>query len=73
MLREARNRESLLDGRRILVVEDDARNIFALSSVLEPKGVRVEIARNGREALAALDRSQGSPGAAVDLVPAWTS
>ncbi len=68
MLREARDRESLLDGRRILVVEDDARNIFALSSVLEPKGVHVEIARNGREALAALDRSQASPEAAIDLV-----
>jgi signal transduction histidine kinase/DNA-binding response OmpR family regulator/CHASE3 domain sensor protein len=68
MLREARNRESLLDGRRILVVEDDARNIFALSSILEPKGVRVEIARNGREALAALDRSQAAPEAAIDLV-----
>ena len=68
MLREARSRESLLDGRRILVVEDDARNIFALSSVLEPKGVRVEIARNGREALTALDRSQASPDAAIDLV-----
>ncbi|MEJ1963238.1 MAG: response regulator [Gammaproteobacteria bacterium] len=68
MLRQARDRESLLDGRRILVVEDDARNIFALSSVLEPKGVRVEIARNGREALAALDRSQASPEAAIDLV-----
>jgi signal transduction histidine kinase/CheY-like chemotaxis protein/CHASE3 domain sensor protein len=68
MLREARDREALLDGRRILVVEDDARNIFALSSVLEPKGVHVEIARNGREALAALDRSQASPQSAVDLV-----
>ena len=68
MLREARDRESLLDGRRILVVEDDARNIFALSSVLEPKGVRVEIARNGREALAALDRSLATADNAVDLV-----
>jgi CheY-like chemotaxis protein len=38
-----------LEGRRILVVEDDVRNIFALSSVLEPKGAKVEIARNGRE------------------------
>ena len=33
------------------VVEDDVRNIFALTSVLEPKGAKVEIARNGREAL----------------------
>jgi signal transduction histidine kinase/DNA-binding response OmpR family regulator len=68
MLQQARDRESLLDGRRILVVEDDARNIFALASVLEPKGVRVAIARNGREALAALDKSQRSPDATIDLV-----
>jgi CheY-like chemotaxis protein/CHASE3 domain sensor protein len=68
MLREARNREALLEGRRILVVEDDARNIFALSSVLEPKGAHVEIARNGREALTALDRSLTAANGAVDLV-----
>ena len=58
MLKVARDRDAALEGRRILVVEDDARNIFALSSVLEPKGARVEIARNGREAIDALTRSQ---------------
>jgi CheY-like chemotaxis protein len=68
MLRAARDRESLLDGRRILIVEDDARNIFALSSLLEPKGVRLEIARNGREALAALQRTQAQRETSVDLV-----
>jgi CheY-like chemotaxis protein len=52
----------------VLVVEDDVRNIFALSSVLEPKGATVEIARNGLEALAALDRSRLSTGVPVDLV-----
>jgi CheY-like chemotaxis protein len=57
MLKVARDRDAALEGRRILVVEDDARNIFALSSVLEPKGARVEIARNGREAIDALTRS----------------
>ncbi len=51
MLRDARHREAIFEGRRILVVEDDVRNIFALSSVLEPKGAKIEIARNGREAL----------------------
>jgi CheY-like chemotaxis protein len=51
MLKAARNREAALEGRRVLVVEDDVRNIFALSAVLEPKGIKVEIARNGREAL----------------------
>jgi signal transduction histidine kinase/CheY-like chemotaxis protein/CHASE3 domain sensor protein len=63
MLREARGRESVFEGRRILVVEDDVRNIFALTSVLEPRGAVVEIARNGREAL---DHLRAKPG--VDLV-----
>jgi CheY-like chemotaxis protein/signal transduction histidine kinase/CHASE3 domain sensor protein len=51
MLRDSRDREAVFDGRRVLVVEDDVRNVFALSSVLEPRGAVVEIARNGREAL----------------------
>ena len=51
LLREARRRDAVLDGRTVLLAEDDVRNIFALSSVLEPLGVTLEIARNGREAL----------------------
>jgi CheY-like chemotaxis protein len=50
------------------VVEDDVRNIFALSSVLEPNGATVEIARNGREALEALARSTAKPAERIDLV-----
>jgi CheY-like chemotaxis protein len=66
MLAKAFNRDGNLEGRRILVVEDDIRNVFALTSVFEPQGATVEIARNGREALEALERSRsGSP---VDLV-----
>jgi CheY-like chemotaxis protein/signal transduction histidine kinase/CHASE3 domain sensor protein len=68
MLVAARDREATFEGRRILIVEDDARNIFALSRVLEPKGVSVEIARNGLEALDVLRRSRSSPGKAIDLV-----
>ncbi len=68
MLRVARDREAALDGRRILVVEDDVRNIFALSSVLEPRGAKVEIARNGREALERLANSMAQSAQAVDLV-----
>jgi CheY-like chemotaxis protein len=68
MLKVARDREVALEGRRILVVEDDVRNIFALSSVLEPKGAIVQIARNGREALAALEGSGANPANAIDLV-----
>jgi len=63
MLRSARDREAAFDGRRILIVEDDVRNVFALTSVLEPLGAKVAVARNGREALDYL-----SGHAAVDLV-----
>jgi CheY-like chemotaxis protein len=52
----------------VLVVEDDVRNIFALSSVLEPHGAKVEIARNGVEALEVLTRSKGAATGAVDMV-----
>jgi signal transduction histidine kinase/DNA-binding response OmpR family regulator/CHASE3 domain sensor protein len=63
MLKAARDRDSAFEGRRILIVEDDVRNIFALSSILEPKGAELVIARNGREALEVLGRV-----AQVDLV-----
>ncbi|MGK9695940.1 hypothetical protein O6448_24320, partial [Salmonella enterica subsp. enterica] len=55
MLRAVRSRDDAFEGRRLLLVEDDARNIFALSKVIEPLGAQVEIARNGRQALEILD------------------
>lgn len=63
MLRELRSRDKNLEGRRILVVDDDVRNIFALTSALEEQGAKIESARNGREALEVLE-SNGN----VDLV-----
>ncbi|WP_134134713.1 response regulator [Paraburkholderia sp. BL6665CI2N2] len=55
MLRTVRQRDNAFEGRTILLAEDDVRNIFALSHVLEPLGAKLQIARNGREALEALD------------------
>lgn len=63
MLRDVRHREAIFEGRSVLIVEDDVRNIFALSSLLEPKGAKIEIARNGREALNVLKEKPG-----IDLV-----
>ncbi|HVR52138.1 MAG TPA: response regulator [Pseudorhodoferax sp.] len=68
LLRLARDRDATLEGRRILVVEDDVRNVFALTSVLEPKGAQVVLARNGLEALAALERMRTGEAPAIDLV-----
>ncbi len=67
MLKVSLNRDSILEGRRILVVEDDIRNVYALTGIFEPHGVEVQVARNGREALEALGRvADGAQG--VDLV-----
>jgi CheY-like chemotaxis protein len=40
-----------LEGRRVLIVDDDIRNIFALSSVLEEYGMQIASAENGRDAI----------------------
>ncbi len=68
MLRVAQSRELTLLGRCILVVEDDIRNIFALTSALEPHGVQIKIARNGKEALEMLEASQAADCQEIDLV-----
>ena len=58
ILRDARNRDDLFEGRKVLLVDDDVRNIFALTSALEQRGMRVEIARNGIEALDKLQSTE---------------
>ncbi len=68
MLEKARHRDATIEGRRILVVEDDVRNVFALTSILEPSGAVVKIARNGREALEQLESAQSTDGENIDLV-----
>ena len=68
MIKKALHRDALLEGRRILIVEDDVRNVYALTNILEPRGALVQIARNGQEALDALEKSEGNPGSKIDLV-----
>ncbi|MCP6612518.1 response regulator, partial [Klebsiella pneumoniae] len=41
-------------GRKILVIDDDMRNIFALTTVLKGRGMEVSFAENGREGIRAL-------------------
>ena len=68
MLAASLNRDAQLEGRRILVVEDDIRNVYALTGVFEPHGATVQIARNGREALEALGRINDGAAPKIDLV-----
>jgi CheY-like chemotaxis protein len=55
--------DAALEGRRVLIVDDDIRNIFALASVLEEHGMTVVSAGNGRDALRIM--AQQSP---IDIV-----
>ena len=68
MIRQAHNRDSIIEGRRILIAEDDVRNVFSLTNILEPHGAIIEIARNGQEAIEALDRGDKDPSRRIDLV-----
>jgi hypothetical protein len=52
MLQRLHSSDEDLIGRTVLLVDDDARNIFALSSVLERRGLRVVTATTGSEAIA---------------------
>jgi len=55
MIRTALDKEAMLEGRKLLLVDDDMRNIFSLSSALAEKSINVVEAENGREALARLE------------------
>jgi CheY-like chemotaxis protein len=63
MLEQLHDKEAVFQGKRILIVDDDVRNVFALTSVLERHGMKVRYAENGREALDLLNEDPE-----VDLV-----
>ena len=51
LLEELHQSDAALIGKKVLIVDDDIRNIFALASVLEEHGMTVVSAGNGRDAL----------------------
>ena len=63
MLERLHNADTTFEGKRILVVDDDVRNIFSLTSVLESYGMEVLFAENGRDAIEVLNANPD-----VDLV-----
>jgi signal transduction histidine kinase/DNA-binding response OmpR family regulator len=62
-LAQVHRNDETLSGRRVLVVDDDLRNIFALTSVLEQHNLRVVHAENGR---AGVELLKNTPG--IDIV-----
>ncbi len=57
MLERLHRSDDDLVGKAVLVVDDDVRNIFALSSVLERRGMKVLTASTGSEAIALLEHT----------------
>jgi signal transduction histidine kinase/CheY-like chemotaxis protein len=63
MLEELHRGDTAFEGKKILIVDDDVRNVFALTSVLESRGMEVLFAENGKEGLEVLKRNED-----IDLV-----
>ena len=59
ILAEVHRKDETLAGRKVLVVDDDLRNIFALTSVLEQHSLKVLHAENGRDGIDLLKQDPG--------------
>ncbi len=49
------SKEETLDGKKVLIVDDDMRNVFALSSAIQEQGMSVTIGKNGKEGIDQLE------------------
>lgn len=67
-IRSSQEKEASLNNKKILIVDDDMRNVFALSSILEEKGVRVIVGRNGREGIQKLDQNPDTDLILMDIM-----
>jgi signal transduction histidine kinase/DNA-binding response OmpR family regulator len=63
MLEQLHSAEEVFRGKKVLIVDDDVRNVFALTSVLEANGMEVVFAENGRDGIDVLRENPD-----VDLV-----
>jgi CheY-like chemotaxis protein/signal transduction histidine kinase/HAMP domain-containing protein len=68
MLERLRQSDEALLGKKILVVDDDVRNIFALTSLLERHGMRVASAETGREAIGLLRQDHDVDAVLMDIM-----
>jgi len=68
MLEQLHTADAVFQGKKILVVDDDVRNLFALASALESRGMDVVFAENGREGLDALRRNPDVSAVLMDIM-----
>jgi HAMP domain-containing protein/CheY-like chemotaxis protein/signal transduction histidine kinase len=68
MLRALHQSDESLVGKKVLVVDDDVRNIFAISSILERRGMKVVTANNGQEAIDRVEQEEGVAMVLMDIM-----
>src|SRR5207237_81900 len=68
MLEELHKTDEMLAGKKVLVVDDDIRNIFAMTSLLERHNMQVVSAENGRDAINVLEGSDDIDVALMDIM-----
>ena len=68
MLEQVRQADPVLMGKRVLIVDDDMRNIFALTSLLERYHMNVVYAENGRDAIEILQNTPGTELVLMDVM-----
>jgi len=57
-----------LEGKKVLIVDDDIRNIFALTSVLERQKMQVVYAENGKDGIEMLKKTPAIDGVLMDIM-----
>ena len=67
-LKALRDTNEALRGRKVMIVDDDMRNIFALTSLLEDRGMVIVSHDNGRDAVSALQRQDGIEAILMDIM-----
>jgi HAMP domain-containing protein/signal transduction histidine kinase/CheY-like chemotaxis protein len=68
MLEQLHHADEVLQGKKVLVVDDDVRNVFALTSALEARGMSVVFAENGREGIERLSENPDTNLVLMDIM-----
>ena len=68
MLERLRTGDAPLHGKKVLVIDDDIRNVFALTSTLEQRGMKVVFAENGREGIERLHQHPNTDLVLLDIM-----
>ena len=68
MMKHVNVTDPRLEGKKVLIVDDDIRNIFALTSALERQQMQVVYAENGRDGIDMLEKTPGIDGVLMDIM-----